>query len=159
MLESLFNKAACLKAATLLKRDPVNIAKFLRTAFFIEHLRWLLLQEWEHFIQATILNFFKGFHFVACVSELLLQNSSSFLLTCEILNNQGFPDRFSPTFLEICDLFFFSNLSDYMVFFGPSVLAGRVLWNRVCLSFRPSVLPSVLPSVRAISWNCIISFF
>ena len=36
--------------ATLLKRDsytgvPVNIAKFLRTSFFIEHLWWLLLTE------------------------------------------------------------------------------------------------------------------
>ena len=37
------------RPATLLKRNsnlrcfPVSIAKFLRTAFFIEHLRWLLL--------------------------------------------------------------------------------------------------------------------
>ena len=44
-----FNKVAGLKPATLLKKRlwhrcfPVNIAKFLRTHFFTEHLRWLLL--------------------------------------------------------------------------------------------------------------------
>ena len=44
-----FNKAAGLRPATLLKKRlwhrcfPVNFAKFLRTPFFIEHLRWLLL--------------------------------------------------------------------------------------------------------------------
>ena len=52
MLEPLFNEAAGLtsQAATLLKRDsktgvcfPVNVAKFLRTAFFKEHLWWLFL--------------------------------------------------------------------------------------------------------------------
>ena len=51
MLESLFNEAAglTLQDATLLKRDsntgvcfPVNVAKFLRTALFKEHLWWLL---------------------------------------------------------------------------------------------------------------------
>ena len=52
MSEPLFNEAAGLtsQAATLLKRDsktgvcfPVNVAKFLRTAFFKEHLWWLFL--------------------------------------------------------------------------------------------------------------------
>ena len=44
-----FNKVAGLKPATLLKKSlwhrcfPVNFAKFLRTPFFTEHLRWLLL--------------------------------------------------------------------------------------------------------------------
>ena len=58
VLESLFNKVrktllkrdSNLRPATLLKKRlqhrcfPVNIAKFLRTAFFIEDLRWLLLK-------------------------------------------------------------------------------------------------------------------
>ena len=54
MLESFLIKFQTLSSATLLNRDsntgilllisPVNIAKFLRTAFFIEHLWWLLLQ-------------------------------------------------------------------------------------------------------------------
>ena len=49
-MESLFNKVAGLlqafKACNFIKKRlqhscfPVNIAKFLRTAFFIEHLRW-----------------------------------------------------------------------------------------------------------------------
>ena len=49
MLESLFNKVAGLKACNFTKKGTptqvffVNIAKFLRTPFFTEHLRWLLL--------------------------------------------------------------------------------------------------------------------
>ena len=45
-----FNIIAGLRPATLLKNwlwhrcFPVNLSKFLRTPFFIEHLRWLLLQ-------------------------------------------------------------------------------------------------------------------
>ena len=44
-----FNKVAALRPATLLKAKlwhrcfPVNFTKFLRTHFFIEHVRWLLL--------------------------------------------------------------------------------------------------------------------
>ena len=47
--ESLFNKVAGLRSATLLKKRlwrkcfPVNFVKFLRTPFFIERLWWLLL--------------------------------------------------------------------------------------------------------------------
>ena len=51
MLESLFNKVAGLRPTTSLKTRlqqvfPVSIAKFLRTAFFKEHLRWLVLYPW-----------------------------------------------------------------------------------------------------------------
>ena len=51
VLESLFNKVAHLKACSFIKKRlqhrcfHVNIAKFLRTAFFIKHLRWLLLNK------------------------------------------------------------------------------------------------------------------
>ena len=45
------------------------------------------------------------------------------------------------------------------ILFGPLALAEKVLWNTVCLSFRPSIRHSVLPSVRAFSWKCIFSFF
>ena len=44
-----FNKVADLKVCNFIKkrlqhrRFPVNIARFSRTAFFTEHLRWLLL--------------------------------------------------------------------------------------------------------------------
>ena len=50
VLKSLFNKVAGIQACNSAKKKlqhrcfPVNIAKFLRTAFFTEHLRWLLLQ-------------------------------------------------------------------------------------------------------------------
>ena len=49
MPESLFNKVADLRPATLLKKRlwhrcfPVNFANFLRTPLFAEHLSWLLL--------------------------------------------------------------------------------------------------------------------
>ena len=49
VLESLLNTVATLRPATLLKRNSntgaffVNIAKFLITAFFIQHLQRLLL--------------------------------------------------------------------------------------------------------------------
>ena len=45
----LFNKVVGLRSANLLKKSlwhrcfPVNSAKFLRTTFFTEHIRWLLL--------------------------------------------------------------------------------------------------------------------
>ena len=45
-----FNKVARLRQATLLKKSlwhryfPMNFANFLRTPFFTEHLRWLLLK-------------------------------------------------------------------------------------------------------------------
>ena len=49
VLESLLNKFADLRACIFIKKRlqhrcfPVNIAKFLRATFFIEHLWWLLL--------------------------------------------------------------------------------------------------------------------
>ena len=48
-LESLFDKVPVLQVCNFIKNKlpqrcfPVNIAKFLRTAFFIEHFRWLFL--------------------------------------------------------------------------------------------------------------------
>ena len=51
VLESLFNIVAGLTACNLIKKRlqhscfPVNIAKFPRTAFLIEPLRWILLTE------------------------------------------------------------------------------------------------------------------
>ena len=48
-----FNKVADLRSADLLKKKlwdrcfPVNFAKFIRTPFFTEDLRWLLLSVWN----------------------------------------------------------------------------------------------------------------
>ena len=33
-------------------RFPVNFAKFLRTPFFIEHFRWLLLLDYQSCVEA-----------------------------------------------------------------------------------------------------------
>ena len=52
VLEYLFSKPAGLKACNFTKKKlqhscfPVNFEKFLRTAFFIEHLRWLPLNNY-----------------------------------------------------------------------------------------------------------------
>ena len=49
VLESLFNKSAGLQVCNFMKKRlqhrcfPVNIAKYLRTAFYIDYLWWLLL--------------------------------------------------------------------------------------------------------------------
>ena len=49
VVEFLFNKVATLKGCNFVKKKlrhtcfPVNIAKFLRTSFFTEHLWWLFL--------------------------------------------------------------------------------------------------------------------
>ena len=54
-----FRKVAGLKACNFTKKRPkhgsfpLNIAKFLRTAFFIEHLRWLLLTVLPHYSKVT----------------------------------------------------------------------------------------------------------
>ena len=54
MLESLFNKVADLRPATLLKkrlwhrRFPVDFAKFLRTPFFTQHFHRMLLCIKKH---------------------------------------------------------------------------------------------------------------
>ena len=51
ILESLFNKVGDLKPSNFIKNRlqrrcfPVNIVKFFRVTFFIEHLRWLLLNN------------------------------------------------------------------------------------------------------------------
>ena len=51
VLESLFNKFEGLMPATFIKNRlqhrwfSVSIAKFFRTAFFVEHLWWLLLKQ------------------------------------------------------------------------------------------------------------------
>ena len=56
-----FNKVAGLKPETLLKNRPwhkwfpINFIKFLRTTFFTEHLRWLLLLF--HLTQRKLLSF------------------------------------------------------------------------------------------------------
>ena len=54
VLDSLWNKVASLKACNSIKRLQqrcflVNITKFLRTPFFIEHLCWILLRKWKSF--------------------------------------------------------------------------------------------------------------
>ena len=62
VLESLFNKVAELKGCSFIKQRlqhryfHVNIAKFLRTAFFIKHLRWLLLNKVKTNLKSTWFN-------------------------------------------------------------------------------------------------------
>ena len=61
-LESLFHKVAGLKTCNFNKVRlqhrcfPVNIANFFETAFFIEHVWWLLLKNEKQTNEATRLN-------------------------------------------------------------------------------------------------------
>ena len=60
VLESFFNKVASLKAYNFIKKRlrhrcfPVNMAKLLRTAFFIEHLWWLLPDFLQNLLKTTV---------------------------------------------------------------------------------------------------------
>ena len=89
MLESLFNKYAGLKACNFVEKRlqhrcfPVKFAKFLRTPFFTEHIRWLLLEishelspfiafednEWCHFVVRIGSPAFTSFFCVCFVSS------------------------------------------------------------------------------------------
>ena len=69
MLESLFNKVAGLKVCNFIEKrlqhrcKTVEFAKFLRTSFFTEHLRWLLLVIQVTFADNPYTNFsFKEAH-------------------------------------------------------------------------------------------------
>ena len=59
VLESLFNRFVGLKVCSFIKRRlqgrcfSVNIAKFLRAAFFIEH-RWWLLLSWSSLMLCVV---------------------------------------------------------------------------------------------------------
>ena len=70
-----FNKVAGLKPETLLKNRPwhkwfpINFMKFLRTTFFTEHLRWLLL--FFHLTQRKLLSFRCGKKNVMWISVML----------------------------------------------------------------------------------------
>ena len=58
-LESPFDKVAELKPCSFIKMRPQhryfheNIAKFITTAFFIKHLRWLLLNKGKTNLKST----------------------------------------------------------------------------------------------------------
>ena len=68
VLESLFNKISGLKVCNFIRKKlqhrcfPVNIAKFLRTAFSIEDLQWLFLQNQDNVL--SLLKIVK-FHYLA----------------------------------------------------------------------------------------------
>ena len=64
-----FSKVVGLRPATLLRKRfwhrsfPVNFAKFLRTPFFKEHLRWLLLKcLYKGFVSSEVTIFTKKLH-------------------------------------------------------------------------------------------------
>ena len=72
---SFFNKVAGLRSATLLKKRlwhgcfPVTFAKFIRTPFLKEHLRWLLLKS------VTVLT--------ACRNETSLLNRFAYITSVQ----------------------------------------------------------------------------
>ena len=105
-----FDKVAGLKSVTLLKKRlwhrcfPVNFAKFVRTPFFIEHLRWLLLKiaDNKNVEESDEMLTFSGRAFFTCVDNFLTRHSLIFLriaklnmvifitlLLCEIIFSRG----------------------------------------------------------------------
>ena len=76
-----FNKVANLRSAALLKKRlwhrcfPVNFEKFPRTAFIIEHLRWLLLSLVDSKYQYIQRN---GNNLIQLPVQTLLQADASF---------------------------------------------------------------------------------
>ena len=76
MLESLFNTVAGLACHFIKKRPqhryfPMKFAKFLRTRFFVEHLRWLLLPEPEKIKKTKVSDVFKWYGKVAGVKWVI----------------------------------------------------------------------------------------
>ena len=68
MLESLFNKVADPKFYNFIKKRlqhrcfPVNIAKFLKTPYFEEHLRTAAISDFLNFLEySTLLQYFPVF--------------------------------------------------------------------------------------------------
>ena len=68
--KKIYKKTPVPKPATLLKERlwyrcfPVNFAKFLRTTFFIEHLRWLLLNLFQN-------TYYPNNHYLLCEKSVL----------------------------------------------------------------------------------------
>ena len=69
---------------------PVNIAKLLRTAFFIEQLWWLLLNFLQNLLNITEENHFSVENFLEISQKLFLSNS------CSVSKNNYF--TFFPSF-------------------------------------------------------------
>ena len=92
-MESLYNKVTGLptwRSATLLKKKlrhscfPVNITKCLRTAFCMEHLRWLLLKMVEEeFIRNS--SCFNNLRKGSYTEEFIRNSSSKAILTAVVL--------------------------------------------------------------------------
>ena len=95
VLESLFNKYAGLKACNFIKKRlqhrffPVKFAKFLRTPFLTEHVRWLLLEIshelslyciWEQWMVS-----FRGTYWLCSVYFILLHVFCFFLFLSFLL--------------------------------------------------------------------------
>ena len=92
-MEFLFNKVAALRACNFVKKklrnmcSPVNIAKFLRTPFFTEHLPWLFLwctgycfvQYWPKQTKTNLCRLF-SFKIIAAYSGPILHKN--FLVQC-----------------------------------------------------------------------------
>ena len=84
----IYKKTPVPKPATLLKKRlwyrwfPVNFAKFLRTPFFIERLRWLLLNLFQN-------TYYPNNHYLLCeksyVFEMRILSLRIFMLTISLI--------------------------------------------------------------------------
>ena len=113
MLESFLNKDQDLQACNFLKKRlqhrcfPVNIAKIFKNSFFIEHLRWLLLQVlYKKTVPKQFARFTRTYRYR---SPFL---SSCWLITCNFVKIVV-PGRRVSEFCEISQNNFVQNRSSH----------------------------------------------
>ena len=106
MLESLFKKLAGWSSGYLSKKIfpgrrcfPVNFAKFLRTHFFTEHLRWLLL----HFLRLLLFSFKKWLNSYCHFATLLWRTKKFFFSTHYLMYKKS--NSFVYKFVVNCQVF------------------------------------------------------
>ena len=124
-----FNNVAGLRSTTLLKKRlwrrcfPVNFAKFLRTTFFTEHLRWLLLNS---FSQNWLIGFFWSLHEGRVI--LRVRNWQSRIFQKKF-QKFSFWDKNAQKFLKNRFFLAFAKYLIWYVLFNPKKVHSSVLYD------------------------------
>ena len=134
--------------STLLKHFLFLLCIFLRFSFFGSKFFSYLL--FSYFLFVSGFSSFLFFHILFCVQDFPHIWSFHISFWFKIFAIFAFFSVFSFSLRIVCIFNFLYSLFClgfpwyiyfFIFFFGPPALAGRVLWNRICPSFRPSVCP------------------
>ena len=126
-----FNKVAGLRPATLLKKSlwhrcfPVNFAKFLRTPFFTEHLRWLLLIDNNQIQQSELIKILGVF-----LDENLTCKERIKYIENKIAKNIGIIFRSKPYLIKRVYYLYTIAIFSYMLTWGNTYLSNLKKINR-----------------------------